>query len=184
MPVTLSGHALGIAPGRALPGQPLQRLLRRQAGDRDLAPGTGRPARRARSGSARRSRACAPAPPDSGRTAAPSPPAASGSGRRGARGGSRASSMVQPWRMQVTTSCRMRRPGTWNSTSLVTTVGTPRRGGQGGELVQPELVARPAAQGQRQIAPGRRRRRAAGAAAAAQVASGSSGTSTAIRPSP
>ena len=32
--------------------------------------------------------------------------------------------MVQLWRMQVTTSCRMRRAGSWNSTSLVTTVGT------------------------------------------------------------
>ena len=61
--------------------------------------------------------------------------------------------MVQPCRMQVTTSCRTRRPGTWNSTSLVTTVRTLRRGGHGHQLVQPELVARPAAQGQRQMRP-------------------------------
>ena len=32
----LVGHTLGIAPLRTLPGQPLQRLLRRQAGDRRL----------------------------------------------------------------------------------------------------------------------------------------------------
>ena len=60
--------------------------------------------------------------------------------------------MAQPWRMQVTTSCRMRRAGTWNSTSLVTTVGTRAWAARLDKLVQPQLVVRPAAQGQRQIA--------------------------------
>ena len=91
--------------------------------------------------------------------------------------------MVQPWRMQVTTSCRMRRPGAWNSTSLVTTVRDARRG-------RPW----PRAACSRSWSRGRRRRVRARCARspkmsasrrsrAAQVASGSSGTSTAIRPS-
>ena len=42
--------------------------------------------------------------------------------------------MVQPWRMQVTTSCRMRRPGAWNSTSLVATVATRAAARHGREL--------------------------------------------------
>ena len=85
---------------------------------------TGRPARRARSGSARRSPACARAPRDSGGTAAPSPRAASGSDRHGARDGSRRRRWRSHGGCRSTTSCRMRRAGTWNSTSLVTTVGT------------------------------------------------------------
>ena len=59
--------------------------------------------------------------------------------------------MVTLWRMQVTTSCRMRRPGSWKSTSLVTTVGTRMLRGEVRELVQPELVVRPPAQRERQV---------------------------------
>ena len=61
--------------------------------------------------------------------------------------------MVQPSRMQVTTSCRMRRDGWWKSTSLVTTVRDPRLGGEVGKLVQAKLVARPAAERQRHMRP-------------------------------
>ena len=74
--------------------------------------------------------------------------------------------MVTLCRMQVTTSCRMRRPGSWKSTSLVTTVGTRSAAREVGQLVQAQLVVRPPAQASAPDRRGRRRPRAAGAAAA------------------
>ena len=59
--------------------------------------------------------------------------------------------MVQLCRMQVTTSCRMRRAGTWNSTSLVTTVGTPAARAMVDSSWSRSCVVRPAAQRQRHI---------------------------------
>ena len=59
--------------------------------------------------------------------------------------------MVTLWRMQVTTSCRMRRPGSWNSTSLVTTVAHAHRCREIRQLEQPELIVRPPAQRKRHI---------------------------------
>ena len=92
--------------------------------------------------------------------------------------------MVTLWRMQVTTSCRMRRAGSWNSTSLVTTVGTPHLRRQVRQLVQPQLVVRPAAQGQRQIGAVAERLAQPAQPQARRSSSASSGTRTAIRPSP
>ena len=137
---TLSGQALRIAPLGAFPGQLLQRLLRRQRRDRRLVRilvGELVEEKRQRVGDVD---ACARAPRDSGRTAGASPPAASGGGRHAVRADSRARRWCTPWRMQVTTSCSMRRPGSWNSTSLVTTVRHARRGREVRQLVQPQLV--------------------------------------------
>ena len=77
--------------------------------------------------------------------------------------------------MQVTTSCRMRRPGSWKSTSLVTTVGTRIARGKIGQLVQAKLVVRPPAQRRAPDRRGRRRPRAAGAGAARSRSSALSG---------
>ena len=92
------------------------------------------------------------------------------------------SSMVTLWRMQVTTSCRMRRAGSWKSTSLVTTVGTPHRCRHGCEARAAAAGRSGAGAGSGPGRPGRRRRRAGAAAAARRSSSASSGTSTAIKP--
>ena len=61
--------------------------------------------------------------------------------------------MVTLCRMQVTTSCRMRRAGSWNSTSLVTTVAHPEALRQVVQFVNPHLVVRTPAQRQRHVGP-------------------------------
>ncbi len=117
-------HVLGITRLGPLPGQAFEGLLRRKARDRRLFGILVGPAPRVRSGRDRRSPMSWPALPDSTQTDGASRHPTSGAGRRRAPRLNPTSSIVQPLRMQVTTSCKTRRRGWWNSTSFVTTVRT------------------------------------------------------------
>ena len=90
--------------------------------------------------------------------------------------------MVVLCRMQVTTSCKTRRPGTWNSTSLVADSDVELRRHLG-NFMQTQMVARGGGAKLARKRPDRRKCHAAECSCMRKRPLARSGTSIAIRPS-